>query len=233
MSMVKVKQFFFNPLQEHCLIPYGEDLTAVIVDPGMCTEYERDEVLEFIRESGVHLQAVLLTHSHFDHIYGAKWCSDTFGIPVYLHPEDKKVIPITASSAAKFGLPVLDCSFSTTDIKDGDTLSFGEMEFEVIHTPGHSPGGACYYDRKNQIIFTGDTLFAGTIGRSDLEYGNYDDLIRSIMEKLMWLDTDVNVFPGHGGCTNIGYERTHNPFLQPFNEKDPETGAVDGITFED
>ena len=101
----------------------------------------------------------------------------------------------------------------------------------MIHTPGHSPGSVCYYIEESGDLFTGDTLFGGTIGRSDLRWGNYDDEIVSIMDKLIGLPSDVSIHPGHGGGSTIGRERTHNPFLIPFNEKDEKTGAVDGISF--
>ena len=115
----------------------------------------------------------------------------------------------------------------STDIRDGQILRLAGIELEVISTPGHTPGGVCYLDRKDKILFSGDTLFAGTIGRSDLEGGDYDKLIVSVMEKLMGLDSDITVLPGHEGSTTIGEERTSNPFLQPFNEPEEEVDEKD------
>ena len=111
-----------------------------------------------------------------------------------------------------------EIGFKTTDIHDSDTLSAAGISFNVIATPGHSPGGVCYYIQDEGVLFSGDTLFAGAIGRTDLGYGEYDDEIRSIMEKIILLDPSVKVYPGHGPATTIGDERTGNPFLEPFNE---------------
>ena len=112
-------------------------------------------------------------------------------------------------------MPVPDTDWVPASVSDGEVLRFGEMVFKVIATPGHSPGGVCYLCEEDGQLFSGDTLFAGTIGNTQLPWADYDKLIVSVMEKL----------------TTIGYERTHNPFLQPFNEKDPETGWVDGIEY--
>ena len=213
------------------MIAYGEDKIAVIVDPGMSNPSECSRVADFVSANGLQLKAILLTHGHFDHIYGVKWCVDSYGVPVYMNPADSVIVENAPKHASAFGLDEPQIDFSTKDIADGDILSFGEMSFEVVSTPGHTPGGVCYIDKGNSFMFSGDTLFAGTIGRSDLPGGDYDSLILSLMNKLMFLDGDMEVFPGHGGNTTIGDERTQNPFLQPFNEKDPETGSVDGISY--
>ena len=105
----------------------------------------------------------------------------------------------------------------TTDIADGDMIRFGNTEFEVISTPGHTPGGVCYLDSKDRLLLSGDTLFAGTIGRTDQPGGDYDRLMESIFSRLMCLDGDIDVIPGHGPKTSIAEERVKNPFLQPFN----------------
>ena len=125
----------------------------------------------------------------------------------------------------RFGLKSVDTSFCTLPLTENQTLSFGKTEFTVISTPGHTPGGVCLYDAADKALFTGDTLFAGCIGRTDLPGGDYDQLIVGIMEKLLVLSADVTVFPGHGGTSSIADERTHNPFLQPFNE--PDTDQID------
>ena len=114
-------------------------------------------------------------------------------------------------------------------LHDGDTVKFGETEFEVLSTPGHTPGGVCFLDRADKVLFSGDTLFAGSIGRTDHPQGDYDRLMEGIFNKLMTLDGDIDVIPGHGPHTTITDERTKNPFLQPFNlpYEEPDSESPD------
>lgn len=226
--MMKLKHFYFNPFREHCGLISDNAGNAAIVDPGAMTADELDSLESYIAAEGLKPAAILLTHAHFDHIYAVRHLQDKFNIPVYMHPDEKEVMKISAKDAARYNLPVPDTGFITTDVLDSQTICAGELRFTVIHTPGHSPGGVCYYDKADSILFSGDTLFAGTIGRSDLGGGDYDKEIVSIMEKLMVLDADTELFPGHGCCSSIGYERTNNPFLEPFNEPEEIPAPDDG-----
>ena len=227
--MTNIRQFTCNPLEERCYLVSDGAGTAVVIDPGFLGGEETDAFDALLEREGLRLQAVLLTHAHFDHIYGVKHCVTRYGVPVYLHPDEAPVLQGDAAFAAGCGMPAPDTDWAVVPVQDGQTLRFGELSFQVIATPGHSPGSVCYLCAEDGVLFSGDTLFAGTIGNTQLPWGDYDRLIVSVMEKLMGLDADLDVHPGHGGGTTIGYERTHNPFLQPFNEKDPETGWVDGI----
>ena len=128
--------------------------------------------------------------------------------------------------ADRLGLTPPDVSFTWTPLQEGP-LAVAGMTFEVIHTPGHTPGGVCFLEREAGILFTGDTLFAGSIGRTDFPYSEYDDEIRSIMEKIILLDPAIRIFPGHGPTSTIGKERTGNPFLEPFNEPEEKTTDSD------
>ena len=225
------KVFYVNDLRECCYVVDCGSQKCVVIDPGMQNAGECGRIADYIRSKELEPEAILLTHAHFDHIYGVKECIERYGVKVYMSPLDKVVKDDAESLARDFGMPAPDIDWDTVDIFDGQRLSFGELEFEVIGTPGHSPGSVCFYDRQNGDLFSGDTLFAGTIGNTAHRWGDYDKEIVSIMDKLMGLDSDVKVHPGHGCGTTIGYERTSNPFLQPFNYKDPETGDVDGIEF--
>lgn len=229
--MLKISVFHFNPFAERCFCISDASGNGAIIDPGFINGKEAGALFSYIRDNGIDIKAILLTHAHFDHIYGVSQAAKEYGVKVYMHPSDKIVKNSAAEMCRGAGMPVPDTSWETEDITDGQTLKIGDMDLEVIWTPGHSPGSVCYLARADQELFCGDTLFAGSIGRTDLLWGEYDDEIRSIMDKLMGLDTDLNVHPGHGGSTTIGHERTHNPFLQPFNWKDPESGYVDGIEF--
>ena len=227
--MTNIRPFTCNLFEEHAYLVSDEGGAAVLIDPGFLGGEETSALDALLTEEGLRLQAVLLTHTHFDHIYGVRHCVDRYGVPVYLHPGEEPVLRGEAPFAAGCGMPVPDTDWAWKPVRDGEVLRFGDLAFRVIATPGHSPGGVCYFCESDGQLFSGDTLFAGTIGNTQLPWADYDSLIVSVMEKLMGLDAEVEVHPGHGGGTTIAYERTHNPFLQPFNEKDPETGWVDGI----
>ena len=217
--MPNIRSFTFNYLEEKTYLVWDESLEAVLIDPGCYRPSEAPELSRFIEENKLKLKAIWLTHGHFDHICGV---ASFPGVPVYMHPADKPVLAISGDMATGLRLRAPDTSFSTVDISDGDELRVGKTAFKVIATPGHTPGGVCFYDEKDGLMFSGDTLFAGTIGRTDFPLGDYDVLIVSLMEKIMGLPGDVEVYPGHGPSTDIATERTHNPFLQPFNEPDQE-----------
>lgn len=218
--MLKILTFTFNSFGENCSLAWDETGEGVIIDPGFYNDAEAQALFGKIAEKQVRPVMVLLTHGHFDHIFGVKECADKYGIPVYMNQEDNYVLQHNFSQV--FGLKEPDTSFSTLPLEDGQIIKFGNTEFQVITTPGHTPGGVCFYDKADKVVFTGDTLFAGSIGRTDHPGGDYDKLIVSLMDKLMGIPGDVTVFPGHGHNTMISDERTHNPFLQPFNEPDPD-----------
>ncbi len=229
--MLKILTFRFNPFEENCSLAWDETGDAVIIDPGFYDADGNEAALLYgkIAENGVRPVMILLTHGHFDHIFGVHECAKKYGIPVYMNQADNYVIQNDFSG--KFGLRAPDSSFKTLSLEDGQSIRFGNTEFKVITTPGHTPGGVCFYDEKDKVLFSGDTLFAGSIGRTDHPGGDYDKLIVSLMDKVMGLPGDVTVFPGHGRSTSIADERTHNPFLQPFNEPDQENldWDADGI----
>ena len=230
--MLSIKVFHFNPFGENTVILWDETSQGVIIDPGCLGPKEEERLFSFISDEKVTPVAVLLTHAHFDHIYGVPAIIKRYGIPVYMDPKEKTIIENNGFFSRGFSMPEAPKGFPTTDIKEGDTIKAGETVFEVISTPGHTPGGVCFLDRKHGILISGDTLFAGSIGRTDSPWGDYDSLIVGIMDKLMGLDGDIEVIPGHGPSTNIGKERTHNPFLQPFNEKEELDWDADGLSID-
>ena len=214
---MNIRHFSFNPYQTNCFVAWEEEGTCIVVDPSFRSGAERDRFMAALEQLGTRPAAVLLTHGHTDHICGVGELQEKFGCPVHMSSAD---IPVCEIALPGFTQP--DKGFSTTDISDGETITAAGLGFKVITTPGHTPGSVCYLNEKYGVMFTGDTLFAGSIGRTDLPMGEYDDLIRSIMDKLMGLDGDTDILPGHGGRSSIGWERTHNPFLEPFNEKEEE-----------
>lgn len=215
-----IQSMTFNGFDQKSYIISSDSSECVIVDPG-CTVEERQS-LETALQAKKPV-AILLTHAHPDHLFGVKYLVDKYACPVYLHPKDKKTLPLYADMFDKLLQMQTEIDFETIDIEDNQVLELGGLTFKIIYTPGHSVGSVSYLCEQESCIFTGDTLFCETIGRTDLPGGEYDDLIRSIMEKLILLDPALSIYPGHGRPSSIAHERTHNPFLEPFNEVESST----------
>ena len=216
--MTALQRFVFNPIGVNCYLASDEDGVSIVIDPGFLTPEEKDKLLSAVSGGSLAVAAILLTHAHLDHIWGVRRLQDELGVPVFMSPDDAPLLGYGAQMAAGTGLPAPDTEFRFTPASDGDILRFGKMAFKVIATPGHTPGGLCYLEESEGLLFTGDTLFAGTIGRTDLPLGSYDELIASVMDKLMGLDGDIRILPGHGGPSTIGGERVTNPFLEPWGD---------------
>ena len=186
---------------------------AAIIDPGD----EVDELLAAVRDHDLDVRHILLTHAHVDHVTGVAAAKEAFDVPIYLHKDDLFLYDRAVQQGAMFGFkvrqpPPVDVFY------DGSTIAFGDLEARVHHTPGHCPGGVCLQMVDTRALgvshlFVGDTLFAGSIGRTDLTGGDYDVLMRSITEVLFPLGDESIVHPGHGPDTTIGREKTTNPFV--------------------
>ena len=220
--MLNLEHFLCNPVFRENAWLVRDGSACFLVDPGFTDDREFAPFEDFVRREGLRVEAILVTHGHYDHIYGVSRCLDLLGdIPVYMHPDDVELIGMAEDMAAPYGgCPAL--AFDTVDVVDGQVLNLLGRQWTVISTPGHSKGSVCYYCEAEKLLFSGDTLFAGTIGRTDLHGGSYDSLIVSIMDKLMGLDGDTTVLCGHGRPTTVSDERTHNPFLQPWGEKEQD-----------
>lgn len=185
----------------------GEGGEGVVIDPGA----DAGEITEAVEELKLKIKYILLTHAHIDHIVSMDKLRTSLGAKVMLHEKDAKALsnPFLNGSGL-FGLKRV---FNEADglLKDGDVLEAGGLKLEIFHTPGHTSGGICI--KAGNMIFTGDTLFMMSIGRTDLGDGDMDQLMDSIKNKLMKLDSDIKVYPGHGTSTTIGYERANNPFM--------------------
>lgn len=221
---LNIKTFIFNSFRENCYVLWDASGNCVIVDPGCYWPEEFARLKELVETEGLTPKAVWLTHGHFDHVHGVLKVIREYSVPVLMSSEDKVVLDNNREEVGAFGLTAPDSSeIKTVDIRDGEILdTLQGAPFKVITTPGHTPGGVCYYDETDKVLISGDTLFAGAIGRTDHLGGDYDRLIVSVMDKLMGLPGDVDVLPGHGHRTTIADERTHNPFLQPFNEPEED-----------
>lgn len=216
--MIHIQHFTFNQLQTNCALIWDDNGICAIVDPGYI-DAEKEQIVACIRSNGLTPACVMLTHGHFDHIYGLANFVRTYGVPVYMDAKETYSFEHTNPYVCgNFGLALPEVPESFNGVREGDVIEVGTLRFEVLETPGHSVGGLCFLERKEKILFSGDTLFAGAIGRTDHPGGDYDVMMKSIWEKIMCLDGDIQVFPGHGPATDIATERMINPFLLPFNE---------------
>lgn len=216
--MLHREYFTFNAFQTRCSVIWDDEGFCAIADPGFESARERDRLTSFIDGHGLKPVCILLTHGHFDHVLGVAETASVYGgLPVYMHPADKATLESNSFFCRNFGVPMPE-AFVTTDITEGAEIKVGSLCFEVIETPGHTPGGVCYLERESRYMLSGDTLFAGAIGRTDHPGGDYDAIMKSILEKLMVLDGEIEVVPGHGPATSIAEEGMTNPFLLPFNE---------------
>ncbi len=209
-----VESFMFNPFQTNCYVCHdaGE---GVIIDPSCMTEAEQQAVLAYVDAYQLKIKHLLLTHGHIDHIFGCQFLADHFGEEWQMHPADKPFLTRSAEQALAFGMPLEAPPPPGPLLDEGDTVTVGEATWEVLHTPGHSPGSICFYDAANGFVVSGDVLFQNSIGRTlGLPQTSLPQLMASIFQKLLLLPDDTVVYPGHGPATTIGRERAHNPFLQ-------------------
>ena len=197
-----------GPLEVNCYI-IGCEATrkAAVIDPGG----HAGNILKLLAKQKLQLEMIINTHGHFDHIGGNSELLKATGAELIIHQDDSPLLERAGEHAAAFGLRVEPSPAPNRLLKGGETLQLGELSFQVIHTPGHSPGGICLYI--DDILLVGDTLFAGSIGRTDLPGGHHQLLISNIKEKLLPLPENTKVYPGHGPMTTIGAEKLHNPFL--------------------
>lgn len=207
---MKVGKFVLGPVATNCYIGINEETKeCFIVDPATCPP----EFVSYIKNAGLTVKAVLLTHGHFDHIMGLDALLKEFSVPVYAHEAERDVLESEQlnSSASMLGQPY---SFSGADfVTNRQELRIAGFEIRVIYTPGHTVGGCCYYIEKEKALFSGDTLFRGSVGRTDLPTGSMGQLVSSVRDRLFVLPDDTKVYPGHMEETTIGYEKKYNPFI--------------------
>ena len=197
-----------GPLEVNCYILRCERTgKGVVIDPGGSVP----EILDVIRRREIDVVEILNTHAHFDHTGGISELKEATHAPFAIHPDDLFLLEGMVDIAAFYGLTVGLVPTVDHELTDGEVISFGDERIRVLHTPGHSPGGVSFV--VGDAVFCGDTLFAGSIGRTDFEGGSHEILLRSIRTKLFPLGDDTTVYPGHGPSTTIGQERRHNPFV--------------------
>lgn len=203
-------QLVVGPLQVNCYIAGCEETReAVVIDPGD----QAPDILAALDQDGWTVVKILGTHAHWDHVLAVRELKDSTGAPYLLHPADRPILEqMQARARAMLGVELPPPPEVDAPLEEGRTVRFGSIGLRVLHTPGHSPGSVSFYDG-GQVVVCGDALFAGSIGRTDLDGGDHEALLRSIREKLLSLPDAVQVLPGHGPPTTIGRERASNPFL--------------------
>jgi hydroxyacylglutathione hydrolase len=204
---MKIDRLIVGQLQNNCYIVYDEkNLKGMVVDPGD----EPDRILETVIEKGIDIVYIICTHGHFDHIGGVAEIKEAKGGKIVLHQNDLELYVRAGDQAALWGLGFDRQPKPDMLVSEGDELRVGDLKFTVLSTPGHSPGGICLYGER--LLLSGDTVFAGSVGRTDLFGGNIDDLKRSF-RRIMSLPPETAILPGHGGLSTVGRERESNFFV--------------------
>lgn len=212
--MVHCKRLVFNSFQVNTYLIYLDEGPCIIIDPACSEESERLVLLDFISTRKLKPELILATHGHFDHLPGVYFIKEKFGIPFCGHRDDLSYLQFARQSGEFYGFDFeFDPPEFDTFYTDEETIVWGGGSFRVLHVPGHSRGSLAYYFKESGFVITGDVLFDGSIGRTDLPGGDYDTLIRSIRTKLLVLEDQTVVCSGHGPETTIGKERESNPFL--------------------
>jgi glyoxylase-like metal-dependent hydrolase (beta-lactamase superfamily II) len=207
-----LESFPVGPLRCNCTI-LGDEVTheAVVVDPGDNIA----EILSRLQKHGLTLRQIVITHAHIDHVGGAALLKKATGAPVFLNQNDLGLLGAMEMQAGWLGVPTPEVGSPDASAEDGLTVGLATLPGEVIHTPGHTPGSICLLFPQQQLLLAGDTLFARSIGRTDLPGGDGRQILRSLRDRLMVLPDKTRVLPGHGPDTTIGEEKQSNPFLQP------------------
>jgi glyoxylase-like metal-dependent hydrolase (beta-lactamase superfamily II) len=205
-----MKRLVVGPLEANCYILWdSSDPSAVVVDPG----HDGEVIEREVKKQGLELKYIINTHGHFDHIGATGYLRDRLGVKLAIHAKDVPLLEAATVQGSYFNVETPPQRAPEVFLEDGTLIEAGPISIKVLHTPGHTLGGVCLYVEDEGVLFTGDTLFAGSVGRTDLPGGSFETLMRSIREKILPLGDSVRVFPGHGPDTTVGEEKSLNPFI--------------------
>ena len=210
---MKIACLTFNPIQENTYVVWDDTKECAVIDAGNSTPKEDAALDGFLAEHGLKPVLAVNTHGHFDHVLGVEHLRKTYGIPFALSGKDKFLLDNAAPGSSIFGVKVGAMPSIDLDLDTTDEVRFGHTALKIIPTPGHTPGHVSLYAPQAKAVFTGDTLFRESIGRTDLPGGDYSWIMRSILERLIPLGDETEVYPGHGESTTIGHESLYNPFV--------------------
>jgi glyoxylase-like metal-dependent hydrolase (beta-lactamase superfamily II) len=211
---VKIIRTVFNSYLVNCYLLIADDHKAILIDPACSNQKECEQLHKIIKEQDIQLTSIIATHTHADHVMGIKLIMDICpDIPFLMHQEAYPLYTMTNDFSIIMGFEKRELPNPTQYVTDGEILQVSDIVLEVLYTPGHAPGSICLYSKVNNLLFSGDVLFRNSIGRTDLLGGNFEVLRDAIYEKLFTLPADTDVFPGHGDCTTIAFEKENNPFL--------------------
>lgn len=211
--MLHIKSFTFNPFQENTYLVYDDKGTAALIDPGCHTAEERSELEDFVVSNKLNVRHLLNTHCHIDHVLGNAWAKKRFGISLWIHKIEIPVLKSVEVYAPNYGFHQYESTEADYFLEEGHEFQVGEESLKILFVPGHAPGHVVFYHKKSKQCIAGDTLFRGSIGRTDLPGGNHQVLLERIKTQLLTLPDETLIFPGHGPGTNIGFEKIYNPFV--------------------
>lgn len=211
--MSEIKIFEFNPFQVNSYIVFDETKECILIDAGCYTEKEKKEYADFIEKNQLIPKRLISTHSHIDHILGNTFASQKYGLGIEIHEDGVEFLRASIGYASVFGIHVDEIQKPSGFVKENDIIAFGNTKLRVVETPGHAAGSICLVNDDEKYLFSGDLLFNGSIGRTDLPTGDYDLLLKSVKDKILVLADDYKIYSGHGQETTVGHERKYNPFL--------------------
>ncbi|NDP20351.1 MAG: MBL fold metallo-hydrolase [Paludibacter sp.] len=209
-----IKTFTFNPFQENTYVLFDETNEAIIVDAGCILDAEKQKLKKYVEDNNLIIKRVINTHLHLDHQFGNRFLVEVYGIKPEASKDDEFLLETVVEQARTFGFPIDEEAQPLGDyIVENQEIKFGNSSLMALHVPGHSPGSMAFYSEKDNVLISGDVLFQGSIGRTDLPRGDYATLILSITKKLLPLPDSTVVYCGHGPTTTIKKEKEDNPFL--------------------
>lgn len=210
---MKIACLTFNPIQENTYLLWDDTSECVVIDAGNSSPREDAALDDFIARHGLKPVLAANTHGHFDHTLGVEHLKQRYGIPFALSSKDRFLVDNAATSGSVFGVRIGAMPSTDIDLEQQQEIRFGQTLLQILRTPGHTPGHVAFYEPESKSLFTGDTLFRESIGRTDLPGGDYSWIMRSILDVIVPLGEEVRVYPGHGPETTIGHELLYNPFI--------------------